>query len=159
MKATALAALLLATSSLTALSAQAAELSVASGDTGNGIAFLRAQLDRFEEKTGHKVTIVPMPSSTSDQFAPVSPLARRRQCRHRRLHDRRDLGAAACRSVRRSDRSGQGRTGAMFPSIVESQTVDGTLVACPPIPTLRRSSTARTLLEKYMDKSRADDLG
>ena len=48
--------------------ANAANLSIVSGDTGNGLAVLREQLDIFEKNTGNKVTIVPMPSSTSDQF-------------------------------------------------------------------------------------------
>src|SRR5687768_5572657 len=48
--------------------AQAAELSIVSGDTGTGLQFLQSELDLFQEETGHTVTIVPMPSSTSDQF-------------------------------------------------------------------------------------------
>ncbi len=39
-----------------------------SGDTGNGLEFLRSTLDRFEQETGNTVTIVPKPSSTTDQF-------------------------------------------------------------------------------------------
>ena len=53
---------------LVAGAAQAAELSVVSGDTGNGLAFLEEQLAKFEAETGHTVTVVPMPSSTTDQF-------------------------------------------------------------------------------------------
>ena len=36
-------------------SAQAAELSMVSGDTGNGLAFLRTQLDKFEAETGKRL--------------------------------------------------------------------------------------------------------
>lgn len=56
---------LLASVTLVVGSAQAAELSIVSGDTGNGLEFLRSQLDKFEADTGHTVTVVPMPSSTS----------------------------------------------------------------------------------------------
>src|SRR5690606_22257536 len=59
---------MMASVTLVAGAAQAAELSIVSGDTGNGLEFLRGQLDKFEAATGHKVTIVPMPSSTTDQF-------------------------------------------------------------------------------------------
>jgi len=59
---------LLAGATLSVIAAQAADLAIVSGDTGNGLAFLRSELDKFEKETGNKVTIVPMPSSTTDQF-------------------------------------------------------------------------------------------
>ena len=46
----------------------AANLAIVSGATGGDLKFMRTQLDKFEAKTGNKVTIVPMPSSTTDQF-------------------------------------------------------------------------------------------
>jgi trehalose/maltose transport system substrate-binding protein len=49
--------------------AAAAELGIAAGDTGDALALLREHLDRFEQETGHSVEIVPMPSSTTDQLA------------------------------------------------------------------------------------------
>ncbi|SFV29406.1 trehalose/maltose transport system substrate-binding protein [Devosia crocina] len=59
---------MMASVTLVAGAAQAAELSIVSGDTGTGLQFLQSELDIFQEETGHVVTIVPMPSSTSDQF-------------------------------------------------------------------------------------------
>ena len=56
---------LLTSVTLVAGAAQAAELSIVSGDTGTGLAFLQSELEIFTEETGHTVTIVPMPSSTS----------------------------------------------------------------------------------------------
>src|ERR1700752_5081491 len=53
---------------LTASPAQAVDMAIVSGDTGNGLQVLRDILDQFEKNTGNKVTIVPMPSSTTDQF-------------------------------------------------------------------------------------------
>lgn len=49
--------------------AMAAELSIVHGAVGRDQENLRAQLDRWEEMTGHDVTIVSMPESTTDQFA------------------------------------------------------------------------------------------
>ena len=46
----------------------AANLSIVSGATGGDLKFMQTQLDKFAAKTGNKVTIVPMPSSTTDQF-------------------------------------------------------------------------------------------
>ena len=48
--------------------ARAVELSIVSGDTGNGIKVLREILDRYEKKSGNKVDIVVIPPSTTDQF-------------------------------------------------------------------------------------------
>jgi trehalose/maltose transport system substrate-binding protein len=47
----------------------AVDLAMVSGDTGNGLQVLREMLDQFEKATGNKVSVVPMPSSTTDQFA------------------------------------------------------------------------------------------
>jgi trehalose/maltose transport system substrate-binding protein len=49
--------------------AAAAELSFAASSTGNNLEFFRKQFAIFEEKTGHKVNIVSMPSSSSEQFS------------------------------------------------------------------------------------------
>jgi trehalose/maltose transport system substrate-binding protein len=48
--------------------ARAVDMAMVSGDTGNGLQVLREILDQFEANTGNKVTIVPMPTSTTDQF-------------------------------------------------------------------------------------------
>src|SRR5262249_61890663 len=49
--------------------ALAVDLAIVSGSTGNDQQVIREMLDQFEKKTGNKVSIVPMPSSTTDQFA------------------------------------------------------------------------------------------
>src|SRR5450432_2291839 len=69
MKFNALAAGLLAATFLTGAAANAAQLGMVSGSTGGDLKWLRTELDKFEAKTGDKVTLVPMPSSTSDQFS------------------------------------------------------------------------------------------
>ena len=64
MRATAVAAV------LTALGAPvlADEITFVSGATGNAIENFKAYVKPWEDKTGNTVTIVPMPSSTTDQF-------------------------------------------------------------------------------------------
>jgi trehalose/maltose transport system substrate-binding protein len=130
-------------------SAQAAELSIVSGDTGNGLAFLRTQLDKFEAETGNKVTVVPMPSSTSDQFGQYrlwlaagntdidvyqTDVIWAPQLADQFL----DLTDAAKDVVSQH-----------FPSIIESQTVDGKLVALPAFTDAPALFYRKDLLEKY----------
>ena len=46
----------------------AAELRYVSGAVGNAIEVFQALVKPWEEATGHSVTLVPMPASTTDQF-------------------------------------------------------------------------------------------
>ena len=140
---------LLASVSLMSSAAYAANLSVVSGDTGTGLAFLRSQLDKFEADTGNKVTIVPMPSSTSDQFGQyklwlaagnsdidvyTTDVIWAPQLADQFL----DLTDAAKDIVSQH-----------FPSIIESQTVDGKLVAIPAYTDAPALFYRKDLLEKY----------
>ena len=52
-----------------ATGAAAADLSIVAGSVGNDLQILRQELDQFQDQTGHKVDIVSMPSSSTDQFA------------------------------------------------------------------------------------------
>ena len=70
---------------LWASAAGAVNINFVSGATGNDIDLMRELVKPWEAETGNTVTFVPMPSSTTDQFAPVQAVARRRQRRHRRL--------------------------------------------------------------------------
>lgn len=134
---------------LVAGAAQAAELSIVSGDTGNGLAFLEEQLAKFEEQTGHTVTVVPMPSSTTDQFGQyrlwlaagntdidvyTTDVIWAPQLADQFL----DLTEAAADVVDQH-----------FPSIIESQTVDGKLVAIPAYTDAPALFYRTDLLEKY----------
>ncbi len=140
---------LLAGASLASLSVQAAELSIVSGDTGSGLEFLQEQLDRFEEASGHTVTIVPMPSSTTDQFS---------QYRLWLAAGNTDIDVyqtdviwapqLAEQFVDLSD-AASGVIDQYFPSIVESQTVDGRLVALPLFTDAPALYYRTDLLEKY----------
>lgn len=140
---------LLASVTLVGGAAQAAELSIVSGDTGNGLAFLRSQLDKFEADSGNTVTIVPMPSSTSDQFGQYKlwlaagnadiDVYQTDVIWAPQLADQfLDLTEAAKDVV-----------GSHFPSIIESQTVDGKLVALPAFTDAPALFYRKDLLEKY----------
>ena len=116
---------------LAASGAGAAELSIVSGAIGRDIETLRDNLDRFEEMTGHTVSIVEMPSSTTDQFAQY------RLWLSAGAGDidvyRTDIVWAPQLSDHLLDLGEKGREAAKehFPSIIESQTVDGRLIALP----------------------------
>lgn len=127
----------------------AAELTIASGDTGNGQALLRKQLDDFEKATGNKVTIVDMPSNSSDQFAQYrlwlaagntdidiyrTDIVWAPQLANQFL----DLTPAAKDIVAEH-----------FPSAIQSQTVDGKLIALPLFADAAVLYYRKDLLEKY----------
>jgi trehalose/maltose transport system substrate-binding protein len=129
--------------------ARAVEMSIVSGDTGNGLEVLREILDQYEKKSGNKVTIVPMPSSTTDQFGQYklwlaagntdidvyqTDVIWAPQLANQFV----DLTEAA------KDVAGQ-----HFPSIIESQTVNGKLVALPVFTDAPALYYRKDLLDKY----------
>ncbi len=129
--------------------ASAADLSIVSGATGNDLAFMQAQIDKFAATSGDKVTIVPMPSSTTDQFGQyklwlaagntdidvyMTDVIWAPQLADQFI----DLTAAA-KDVAASH----------FPSIVESQTVNGKLVAMPYFTDAPALYFRKDLLAKY----------
>jgi len=149
MKLKTLLAGLLAGATLGVMAAQAADLAIVSGDTGTGLEFLRSQLDRFEQETGNKVTIVPMPSSTTDQFGQYKlwlaagnsdiDVYQTDVIWAPQLADQfLDLTEAAKDVVKDH-----------FPSIIESQTVNGKLVALPAFTDAPALYYRKDLLEKY----------
>jgi len=148
LKATSFIATFLTTSLLTS-AAFAANLAIVSGDTGNGREFLRKQLDRFEKETGNKVSIVAMPANSSDNFGQFR------------------LWLAAGNSdidVYRTDVIWAPQLADQFvdlteaakdviaqhiPSIIESQTVNGKLVALPMFTDAPALYFRKDLLDKY----------
>jgi trehalose/maltose transport system substrate-binding protein len=144
-----IAAGLLAATFLGGAAANAANLGMVSGSTGGDLKFLRAELDKFEAKTGDKVTLVPMPSSTSDQFSQyrlwlaagnpdidvyMTDVIWAPQLAEQFV----DLTAAAKDSIK-----------SHFPSIVESQTAGGKLVAMPFFTDAPALYYRKDLLDKY----------
>ncbi|MBK8086100.1 MAG: ABC transporter substrate-binding protein [Devosia sp.] len=149
MKLKSLIAGLLASATLGVMAAQAADLAIVSGDTGNGLEFLRSQLDRFEAETGNKVTVVPMPSSTTDQFG---------QYRLWLAAGNSDIDVYQTDVIWAPQLADQfldltdaakDVVGNHFPSIIESQTANGKLVALPAFTDAPALYYRKDLLEKY----------
>ncbi|MCB8837620.1 ABC transporter substrate-binding protein [Aurantimonas sp. VKM B-3413] len=129
--------------------AKAEELALVAGSIGKDISELRMQLDAFEKETGHTVKLVEMPASTTDQFGQY------------RLW----LSAGnADVDVYRTDVIWAPQLAASFvdlseamkdeipkhnPSIIQSQTVDGKLVAFPMYTDAPALYYRSDLLEKY----------
>jgi trehalose/maltose transport system substrate-binding protein len=144
-----LIAALLASATLGVVAAQAADLSIVSGDTGNGLEFLRSQLDRFEAETGNKVTVVPMPSSTTDQFGQYKLwLAAGNSDIDVYQTDVIWAPQLADQFLDLTD-AAKDVAANHFPSIIESQTVNGKLVAMPAFTDAPALYYRKDLLEKY----------
>jgi trehalose/maltose transport system substrate-binding protein len=144
-------AALLASGPLLATSAAAVELHFVSGSTGDDLQFYAKEFKKFEAQTGDKVTIVPMPSSTTDQFAQYKlwlaagntdiDVYQTDVIWAPQLADQfLDLSAAA---------KAAGLTDANFPSIIDSQTVGGKLVAIPAFTDAGVLYYRKDLLDKY----------
>ena len=112
-----------------AVSAQAAELSIAANSTGKNIAFFKERIAAFEKETGHKVNLVTMPSSSSEQFS---------QYRLWLAAGNKDVDVYQTDVVWAPQLADQfvdlteaakDVVGQHFPSIIASQTVNGRLVA------------------------------
>ncbi len=134
---------------LATVSAQAVEISIAASSTGNNIKFLQEQVVGFEKETGNKVNIVSMPSSSSEQFS---------QYRLWLAAGNADIDVYQTDVVWAPQLSDQfidlteaakDVTGAHFPSIIASQTVNGKLVALPFYTDAPALFYRKDLLEKY----------
>jgi trehalose/maltose transport system substrate-binding protein len=123
----------LAAVSASAAMAQGVEVTVVSGATGNAVANFDALVKPWEDATGNDAVLVPMPSSTTDQFGqyrlwlaagnPDVDLYQTDVIWAPQLAEHFvDLTQVATE---------EGLIEQNFPSIIESQTVDGKLVAIP----------------------------
>ncbi len=135
--------------SVIASTALADEIKIATGITGNAAENLAKIVAPWEEATGHTVTLVPMPSSTTDQFSQFRlwlaagnsdiDLYRTDVIWAPQLADQFiDLSEAAGDLVNEH-----------FPSVIESQTVNGKLVALPMFTAAPALYYRTDLLEKY----------
>lgn len=136
---------------LSASATSAAKLKIVSGAVGRDIAMLRADLDRFEKQTGTQVSIVEMPSSSSEQFAQfrlwlsagnadidiyrTDIVWAPQIARHLLDLSQYEEAEAAAKEH--------------FPSIIASQTVGGKLVALPYYTDAPALFYRKDLLEKY----------
>jgi trehalose/maltose transport system substrate-binding protein len=142
-------AAVLASATMLASAATAAELHFVSGATGADLEFATKQFEKFKEMTGHTVTIVPMPSSTTDQFAQYRlwlaagnadiDVYQTDVIWAPQLADQFVDLTEAAKDVAKDH----------FPSIIESQTVNGKLVAIPYFTDAPALYYRKDLLEKY----------
>lgn len=134
---------------ITGGNAFAAELSMAANSTGKSAEFLRARLAEFEAKTGNKVNLVTMPSSSSEQFG---------QYRLWLAAGNTDVDVYQTDVIWAPQLADQfvdlteatkDVTAEFFPSIIQSQTVNGKLVALPMFTDAPAMYYRKDLLEKY----------
>jgi len=134
---------------LASSTAYAANLSIVLGSTGKDEQVMRELLDKFEKDTGNKVTIVPMPSSTTDQFG---------QYKLWLAAQNSDIDVYQTDVIWAPQLANQllDLTDAMkdvvkdhFPAIIESQTVNGKLVALPFFTDAPALYYRKDLLDKY----------
>nr|WP_236884254.1 ABC transporter substrate-binding protein [Devosia sp. A16] len=129
---------------------QAADLQIVLGDTGTGLQFLQGQVERYMAANPEdKVTIVPMPSSTSDQFGQYKlwlaagntdiDVYTTDVIWAPQLADHLTDLTEATKDI----------IGGYFPAIVESQTANGKLVALPSFTDAPALYYRKDLLEKY----------
>ena len=130
-------------------SAIADTINFATGGTGGAMEFTESMIALFEERTGHEVIITSMPASTSDQFAQYRVWLSQESSdvdvfmadviwAPQLAEHLMDLTAPAADVI-----------GTHFPSVVQSQTVDGRLVALPVYTAAPAMFYRRDLLEKY----------
>jgi trehalose/maltose transport system substrate-binding protein len=125
------------------------EIFYVSGATGNAVENFKIYVKAWEEKTGNTVTLVPMPSSTTDQFAQYRlwlaagssdiDVYQTDVIWAPQLADQFVDLTEAAKDVAASH----------FPSIIESQTVGGKLVALPIFTDAPALYYRKDLLEKY----------
>jgi trehalose/maltose transport system substrate-binding protein len=137
---------------LVATTAGAVNVNLVSGSVGADIAVYQELVKPWEAKTGNKVTFVPMPSSTTDQFA---------QYKLWLAAGNKDIDVYLVDVIWAPQLSEQfldltqafAPTAAdHFPSIVASQTVDGKLVAAPFFTDAPALYYRKDLLEKHGEK-------
>ncbi|SJZ69854.1 ABC transporter substrate-binding protein [Consotaella salsifontis] len=129
--------------------ASAVELSIVSGATGQDIEDIRAGIAAYEKQTGNTVKIVEMPNSSTDQFG---------QYRLWLSAGNPDIDVyrtdvvwapqLAAHFVDLSD-AAKDIAGQNIPSIIESQKVEGKLVALPMFADAPALYYRKDLLEKY----------
>jgi trehalose/maltose transport system substrate-binding protein len=127
----------------------AANLSIVTGSVGKDVEVLQENLKPWEAKTGNKVTIVPMPPNTTDQFGQYRLwLAAGNSDIDVYFTDVIWAPQLADQFVDLTDVA-KDVTKDHFPSIIESQTTNGKLVALPAFTDAPALYYRTDLLEKY----------
>ena len=134
---------------LAASPAWAVDMSIVSGDTGNGLQVLREILDQYEKTSGNKVTIVPMPSSTTDQFGQYKLWLAAQNADIDVYQTDVIWAPQLANQLVDLTEATKDVVAAHFPSIIESQTVNGKLVALPIFTDAPALYYRKDLLDKY----------
>ena len=135
--------------SMVAVKAMAADLSVVSGSTGGDLAFMQEELAMFNKATGNNAKVVPMPSSTTDQFGQYKLwLASGNSDIDVYMTDVIWAPQLADQFVDLKD-AAKDVAKDHFPSIIESQTSNGKLVAVPFFTDAPALYYRKDLLDKY----------
>lgn len=134
---------------LAAAGARAAEVNYAAGITGNAVQVFEELVAPWEEATGNDARLVPMPASTTDQFGQYR-LWLAAQNKDIDLYQTDVIWAPqlAEHFVDLKEAAGD-LVEKHFPSIIESQTVDGRLVALPLFTDAPALYYRKDLLEKH----------
>jgi len=141
--------ILLFAGTVVGLQSYAADLKVAFGDVGGDVAVMKKHFEKFKAKTGHNVTIVPMPTSTTDQFGQYRLwLSAKNDGIDLYLLDVIWAPQLAEHFVDLKAAS-QDVVGQHFPSTIQSQTVNEKLVALPYFTDAPMLYYRSDLLEKY----------
>lgn len=134
---------------LAATAVKAEEITYVSGAVGNDLEIFKQIVKPWEEKTGNKVTLVPMPASTTDQFG---------QYRLWLAAGNSDIDVYQTDVIwapQLADQFVDLKDAAKdvikdhFPSIIESQTVNGKLAALPYFTDAPALYYRKDLLDKY----------
>lgn len=127
----------------------AADISISASSTGKNLDLLRKQLDTFEKETGNKVSIVTMPSSSTEQFSQYRLwLAAGNQDVDVYQTDVIWAPQLAEQFLDLKD-AAKDVVGDFFPSIIASQTVNDRLVALPLYTDAPAFFYRKDLLDKY----------
>ena len=129
--------------------ASAATVHVVAGAVGRDVQFYEEEFRRFAAETGHTAEIVAMPSSTTDQFGQYKTWLSA-QTSDIDIYQVDVIWAPQIDRHLVDLKPAMGaETGEFFPSIVESQTVNGRLVAVPLFTDAPVLYYRRDLLEKH----------
>jgi len=134
---------------LTSTAVSAVELHFVSGSTGDDLQFYAQEFKKFTAQTGDTVTIVPMPSSTTDQYAQYKTwLSAGNSDIDVYQTDVIWAPELADQFIDLTD-AAKGVVGDHFKSIIDSQTVNGKLVAIPAFTDAGVLYYRKDLLDKY----------
>ncbi len=130
-------------------SASAAKISIVSGAVGDDLKTLRGFLDTFEKKTGHTVKITGMPKSTTDQFGQYKLWLSSKSSDIDIYKSDVIWAPQIAKHLVDLTPYTKDIVKNFFPSIIESQTVNGKLVGMPWYTDAPGLYYRKDLLEKY----------